>query len=1158
MAGITRRVALLSAIWLSLPGGLFYSTAQPANGRLTPNSILPLTIAGDQEVLLRIDLEPGQIFNVGITEKQGMAGILTVLAADGSELVEAELGRRRGPAESVVIPPGAATLRIRPANHSGRERIFQLRSSEPRPVTDRDRLRISAEQQLGVGERIQRNQASGYLDAALKEYGQSLQLWTQVGDIDRQADALLHVAFAHYGLNDLKTSQADYQRALDLSTKTGDRAGMGSALYGLALVAGDSGQGANAEAWANQALEIRRRTNDLRGQAETLLVMEAQRFTAGKSQEARSLCLEILDLARQAGDRLREGDGNNFLGVVEHQLGEWQEATAHYSRALEISREENDQVRAATALGNLAVVHGGLGDKRQALADLEQVIPIQKMVSSPNAYATSLYNAAVSHADLGEYETALQQYREALGIFQRTAYPRGQGFVLRAFGNLYLATGEDTKAESYFQQALAQWRQVTDRTGEVLALNSLGDIASRRREFGKAAELHRQALAICRIAGFRRDEARTLTYLANVARETDEPAEALKLASNALQLARDVGDKDAEASALLQQGKASWRLNDRMPARESLEQALALRTAIGERARQADTLLELAGLERESGAPARARDLASEAIDLFEAVGATAASQESRMQFAATHRRAFDLAIDLAMETGDAARALELSERARARELVDLIRQARLDIRRGVDPDLLARERRTQEQLDSKHDRLTRLLSGNSNPAREAELRKEVDQLVDQYQSVEAEIRAKSPEYAALTQPRPLSMEDLQGGLPDAGTALIEFWLGERRSYAWVVTRTRCQSFTLPPAADLEGAARRAYQALNARNQTAREPAEQKQRRLAAADAEFTRTSVDLSRKVLAPIWGAVKARRLWIVSDGALEYLPFAALPLPGATEPLVTAHEIVRLASASVLAEVRAEISKRPRATRGIAVFADPVFRADDERVRAAPAPSALPAEAVRDEDSLDFSALPRLHFSREEANAIAALAPARVWRALDFQANRNQAQKPELRNYRTVHFATHAVLDDRHPELSGIVLSLVDRQGRPQDGFLRLHEIYNLKLAADLVVLSACRTALGQEVRSEGLVGLTRGFMYAGVPQVVASLWSVQDRATADLMRAFYEALLLRRLTPEAALRAAQLTMRRDPRWSQPYYWAAFTVEGASDADRVTSGH
>lgn len=165
----------------------------------------------------------------------------------------------------------------------------------------------------------------------------------------------------------------------------------------------------------------------------------------------------------------------------------------------------------------------------------------------------------------------------------------------------------------------------------------------------------------------------------------------------------------------------------------------------------------------------------------------------------------------------------------------------------------------------------------------------------------------------------------------------------------------------------------------------------------------------------------------------------------------------------------------------------------------------------------------------------------------KALDFNANRVTATSSDLGQYRIVHFATHGLLNSEHPELSGIVLSLVDEQGRPQDGFLRLREIYNLNLPAELVVLSACRTGLGKEIKGEGLVGLTRGFMYAGAARVVASLWKVQDDATAELMKRFYLGMLKDGMRPAAALRSAQVEMWKQKRWRSPYYWAAFVLQG-----------
>jgi CHAT domain-containing protein len=174
-----------------------------------------------------------------------------------------------------------------------------------------------------------------------------------------------------------------------------------------------------------------------------------------------------------------------------------------------------------------------------------------------------------------------------------------------------------------------------------------------------------------------------------------------------------------------------------------------------------------------------------------------------------------------------------------------------------------------------------------------------------------------------------------------------------------------------------------------------------------------------------------------------------------------------------------------------------------------------------------------------------------------ATDFEANRGRATSLELAKYRIVHFATHGFLNNQHPELSGVVLSLFDKKGEPQDGFLRLHDIYNLKLPVDLVVLSACNSGLGKDVKGEGLIGLTRGFMYAGASSVVASLWKVDDEATSELMRHFYGYMLRDGLSPAAALRKAQVTMSQQKRWQSPYYWAGFVIQGQYlPTERVSS--
>ncbi|MGH9364414.1 MAG: CHAT domain-containing protein, partial [Thermoanaerobaculia bacterium] len=327
---------------------------------------------------------------------------------------------------------------------------------------------------------------------------------------------------------------------------------------------------------------------------------------------------------------------------------------------------------------------------------------------------------------------------------------------------------------------------------------------------------------------------------------------------------------------------------------------------------------------------------------------------------------------------------------------------------------------------------------------------------------------------------------------------------------------------------------------------------------------EYPKAAAALSQMLLGPVARKLGSKRLLIVVDGALQYVPFAALPSPtrGGYVPLGAEHEVVSLPSASVLAVLRREIAGRAPLSKTLAVLADPVFEKDDERLKkvgrdtkeSAKAIPPLDSPLVRSAQDLGLEEggrlrIPRLPFTRREAEAIFSLAPAAKRKeVLDFDANRAAATSEELGQYRFVHFATHGFLNSIHPELSGLVLSLVDRNGNDQNGFLTALEVYNLKLPVDLVVLSGCRTGLGKDVKGEGLIGLTRGFMYAGAARVLVSLWDVDDEATAELMTRFYDGMLGRRhLSPAAALRAAQISISKEKRWQAPYYWAAFVLQG-----------
>ncbi len=404
--------------------------------------------------------------------------------------------------------------------------------------------------------------------------------------------------------------------------------------------------------------------------------------------------------------------------------------------------------------------------------------------------------------------------------------------------------------------------------------------------------------------------------------------------------------------------------------------------------------------------------------------------------------------------------------------------------------------------------------------------------------------------------------------------------LGDERSYLWAVTRTEISSYELPPRAQIEDAAQKFRNLLTAHQPIAGESFDQRQARIKEADDHIWQAAASFSQMILGPVSSELGTKRLLVVPDGVLQYIPFQALTEPQKTRsaaapantpadsgepiPLLVGHEIVNEPSASALALVLSDTSQRQPAPNSIAIFANPVFDVDDPRVKsrgATQSQSADSTETVEVQETfrdIGFGEgkIPALPASRDEAEAIMAVAPSGTgMKALGFDANRAAITKPELAQYRIVHFATHGFIDYQHPELSGLVLSLVDQNGRPQEGFVRLHDIYNLKLSADLVVLSACNTGLGKDVKGEGLIGLTRGFMYAGAGGVAASLWKVDDDATAELMKHFYEGMFKRGLTPAASLREAQLGMWIQKRWHAPYYWAAFVIQGQYDQQEMT---
>jgi CHAT domain-containing protein len=381
----------------------------------------------------------------------------------------------------------------------------------------------------------------------------------------------------------------------------------------------------------------------------------------------------------------------------------------------------------------------------------------------------------------------------------------------------------------------------------------------------------------------------------------------------------------------------------------------------------------------------------------------------------------------------------------------------------------------------------------------------------------------------------------VQKEILDDKTLMLEYRLTDEASYVFAVTKRDFHVYPLPDRSSLNNKVIEVYKALTARQKRPDfEPSFEREQNLRKADAEFKRGANDLSRMLLRNITQLRSKKRLMIVADGALEFFPFAVLNDPATTDEadyLIKTHEIVYIPSASTLAVMRAG-KHLPNANKQLVVIADPVY--------VDPSAKSTPETGT----TLIFNGvgIKPLQFARKEAKAILALvAENQRDEFLGERATKQTASSDELAKYRLVHYAVHGVFDSEHPSQSGLVLSLYDSKGAPVTGgkVLTLDDVYNMKLSADLVTLSGCETALGQEVRGEGVIGLTRGYMYAGARRVLASIWIVNDESTSVLMERFYRRLLKSGapFRPALALKAAQESMMT----KSPYYWAGFVLQG-----------
>lgn len=1071
----------------------------------------------------------------------------SVYGPGGQKLVE-RISRRYETLQTPLLAEveGVYTVEVRSLEEGDAGWRYELRIEEERGATPRDAKEIAAAAAAAEAGRLRAEWAEASLLKAVERYEEARELWRSAGSLRDAAAALAAAAEIYFTLGRYGQSLRLYSKAAEESRRAGDQLAELEAVNRIGLLTSHLGDNAAARRHLDRALDYHARRGGAdespqwkRARTMTLSYLGEMHYAKGELVKASQYFDQALELWVAVGDREGEATARLFKGYLVGTSGGRDEAVGQFEQARALSRALGNRSGEARALTGLGIIYSLKGEEQSALALHQEAGRIFHAIGDGQSEAVALSGVGQAYEDLNEKQTALDNYTQALKLAQVSGSLDLISLSFYKIARVYRSMGDVERALYYYGQCIALSRAGEKRRMEAYALNDTADIYAaqgRRRE--------------------------TLGQYQKI-----------------LKLYREIGDRRGQALVLNSIGHLSSALGDERATRTSYGQALGPARESGDRELEVLTLYNVARAARSLGDFEGARAGLEQSVALIEELRTYVTSPELRASYFASVHKHYELYVDVLMQLeqrrpgeGFAAAALQASESARARALLERLAEAGADIREGVDESLLARERELQQQLTVLAQQQRERSSSGEGHAEADAVARDIRRLTAEYQLVQARMREQSPRYNSLTQPRPLRLEEMQAALGDDNTILLEYALGEERSYLWVLTRHSLEGHVLPARAVVEERAREVYNLLTARQEYDVEGDLEYAARVAEADARYRQSALELSRMLLGPAAGRLGQKRLLIVAEGVIQYIPFDALYAPpeggaaGDPQPasddeamLLWRQEVVTLPSISTLVSLRSEKPRESLPDRVVAVVADPVFNDRDARLRGAdepgaeaesPDPNVVAARgALRGfRDSGNAADIPRLRHAAAEAAAITEAAPRGGWMLAEgFDACRETATSAAVGQYRVIHFATHSLVNSEHPERSGIILSMFDEHGVPRNGYLQLHDIYTLKLSADLVVLSACDTGLGKEMKGEGIIGLTRGFMFAGSKGVVASLWKVDDKATAELMRHFYRALLQEGLTPAASLRSAKQAVRRQKAFAAPYYWAGFQLQG-----------
>jgi CHAT domain-containing protein len=1002
------------------------------------------------------------------------------------------------------------------------------------PNREKARNTTDAEREFEAAETLRRSGVAADLRIAVQRYEKARDLWQAGGDQRSLALTHLRIGQVLSALHQDTTAAASLTTARQLA-RTGNEATIeAEALIanGMLLLRHGNLQTALRDIQAAHGIGVAKQNLSLQATADLSLAKTF--YYLGNLATAKDNALKALEISRQTNEPLTMATALYWLGCISMVNRTYDSSLKLLEESFDLAHKVADLPTIVDVLTQLGGLYSMVGQKQKALEIFVGLEPLATLLQDAEKQAR-VYNGLDSiNQELGNIDLSLEYCRKTLEMYQAANYMIGAAQIYGRLAGIQTRRGQYTEALRNYERALKFFQQNGMTRNTYYALSDVGELYAVQGNNDLANKYFRQAQSLMNAADDPREYAYLLVRLGRITERTSHPNEALQTYHEALKLNRSSKDLFGESQTLRLIAGAEKKLNNRNESLQAIEGA----------------------------------------IDVDETLRRQVGVSDLRASYFAEVNEHFEFLIDLLMSGDDQAKikALEISERKRARTLLDQVAQsARTDFGKNSASALIAREEQIKREVEAKRNEYAKLKT-ERQPALKTNLNaEELLRLTQEYHQVRSVIGSDSAVSDASA--KLLSAGEIQAAINDENTTLLEYSLGEQRSFLWAVSHNGVVSFELPKRSVIEEAVLALTRALRP-----------EQRRNVATlridgagdAADVQKLAQRLSEMLLTPAARQISsARRLVIVPDGPLHYVPFSVLPKPSGPvaaaqsitktldQPLVADYEITVLPSVSFLLAARNRLSTSPVPAKTIAIIANPVFEKEDGRLlgprktssgqqanneQNRPSANTTLVSVFRDFDLESSGTLPRLFSTQREAKIIQSLVPqSDSFLATDFDANRSVFTSNRLSEYRIIHIATHGFFDSAHPELSGIVLSLYDQQGRQQNGFVQIQDIYELKLNASVVVLSACQTGLGKNVKGEGITGLPRAFMMAGARRVVASLWKVDDDATTELMMRFYKQMFEQGRSPAAALRAAQLEISAYPKWKDPVYWAGFFITG-----------